>query len=184
MAFAAASLPLILTAVSTVVGVAGAVVSANAAQQSANYQAQIAERNRQVMELNAQRSITAAQEEQLRTDETTRALLGQQIAAQSASGLSIGGKSQMLTRKSARMLGRMDALNVRAQGEVDAYNFRVAAQDAGDASKFYKSTGQNAMLAGFLEGTGVVLGGLGSVKQSQWTSLLGGTKATPSLRLT
>lgn len=141
MAFAAipAGLSTLLTIASVGVGIAGVVASTSATIQANNYQAQIAERNRQLMEINAQRAVERASLAQQQQDEQTKALLGQQIAAQSASGLSLYGGSAMLTRKSARELGRMDAIRVKEAGDIEAFNYRMAAADALDQIKFYQS---------------------------------------------
>lgn len=186
MAFApvALTIPTILTGVSTAVGVVGAIMSANAAAQSANYQAAIAERQAEVNRINAARAIETSQQQQLEQDQQTRAFLGEQIAAQSASGLRIGGGSAMLTRKSARELGRLDALNIRQAGEVEAYNWKVGAEDAAASAGFAKMQANNSLLEGFMTGAGTLVGGLGKIKwPTAPTSLLGGSKSASPTRL-
>jgi hypothetical protein len=108
-------------------------------------------------------------------------LLGEQIATQSASGLRLGGKSQMLTRKSARQLGRLDALNVIHAGEIEAHNFRQQALDASEQVKFLGQSNQNAVLSGFLDAASVGITGLRSMPGNALTSLVGKSK-TPSFR--
>lgn len=180
---------LTLLAASTAIGIFGAVQNTSATIAANNYQAQVAERNRQANELNAQRALERSSAEQVQQDEQTRALLGAQIAAQSASGLRLGGRSQMLTRKSARELGRLDAINVKRAGEVDAYNFRVAAEDASKQIDFLHQSNKHAMLSGFLDAASVGISGLRSLPGNQLTSIVGARKASvptyqsrPSLR--
>lgn len=179
MAFApalVAALPTIATVASTAIGIAGVIMTTSANMEAANYRAEVARRNAEIMEMNAQNAIQRSQMEQIQQEEITRSLLGEQIAAQSASGLKLGGRSQMLTRKSAREIGRRDALNVRHAGEIEAYNFRVAAQDAQSEAGFLRQTARNAQLAGFLEGAGTLVGGLGKLKFDSGGSLLGTRK--------
>ena len=57
--------------------------------QAANYQAAIAEQNQQVAKENANRTIQASQVEQQDRDLTARALLGEQVSEQAASGLTL-----------------------------------------------------------------------------------------------
>lgn len=172
--------------ISGILGAVGAVVSGvaakNAADQQADnelasaraaeYQAQIARNNAAVSDQNASRAVAVSQIEQIEQDRESRALVGEQLAAQGASGLSLGGRSAMLTRRSAKMLGRKDALNIRYAGDVDRYNYQVEAsnQRAGgelktmEASSYRTSAeasrraGGIAMLSGFLNAAGSLVG--------------------------
>jgi hypothetical protein len=182
MAFAPAviaALPTILTVASTAIGVVGVLSSASANAQAMNYQAMVAERQEEINKQNADRAIATSQQQQAEQDDQTRALLGEQIAAQSASGLRLGGGSAMLTRKSARELGRLDALNIRQAGEVEAYNWKVGAQDAALAAGFSKMQANNSLTEGFLTGAGTLIGGMSKLNfpKTTSTSVLGGSKA-------
>jgi hypothetical protein len=161
--------------------------STSAAVQRANFEAQVQERNRVAMEDNAVRSQYNAQVQQQESDRQASALIGEQVAAQSASGLKLGGRSQMLTRKSAKQLARLDALNIRQAGEVEAYNYRMGAEDAALAAGFARSTASNAMTEGFLSGIGTIAGGASSFLKSsplaKPTSLIGGSKVAGPVRL-
>jgi hypothetical protein len=179
MAFAAGIAP-ILQVIGTVAAVGSAVVGTAATISANNYQAQIAKRNAELMEINAQRAVQRSQTEQLAQDQQTRALLGEQLAAQSASGLKLGGKSQMLTRKSARMLGRLDAINVRDQGNVEAFNYRMMAADEMDKIKFLNQSSGFALLSGFLDAAGSGASGLANLKPGTLQSVFGGTKPKTS----
>lgn len=147
-------------AIGTVTTAIGSLVTANANASAQRYQAQVAERQRQINLLNADRALDAARQEQIQMDQQTSALLGSQIAAQSASGLKLGGRSQILTRKSARELGRLDALNISAAGDIAAYNYRVAAEDSGKESQFLRQSASNSMLTGWLSAGSTLIGGM------------------------
>src|SRR5690606_10778752 len=160
----------IASALSGILGAVGAIVAAqeraNAANQQADnelaaaraaeYQRQVAEQNARISTRNAERSIRVAQIEQQDQDAVTRALIGEQISLQGASGLALGGRSQLLTRKSAAALGRKDALNVRYAGEVQKYNYLVEAanqQAAGtlkgmEKESYERSAAQSRRAAG------------------------------------
>lgn len=172
MAFAAPIIPF-LPLIAAGVGVAGAAVSAAATISANNYQKKVAERNRQLALENAKRAETQAQADQLSQDMKTRELLGQQIAAQSASGLKLGGRSQMLTRKAARELGRMDALNIRREGDVARWNYEQIANDETEKIKQFNSANGFALLSGFLDAAGAGISGLSN---KSTLSLLGGSR--------
>lgn len=175
MAFAIpAGLSTLLTIAGIGVGIAGAVASTSATISANNYQKQVAARQAEIMNTNAERAGQAAQQAQIQQDQQTAALLGEQLATQSASGLKIGGKSQMLTRKSARELGRLDALTVRDAGDVEVFNYRMLAQDEADKIKYLNQANGTALLTGFLDAASVGLTGLKNL--SAPGSLLGSTK--------
>lgn len=171
-----AGLSTLLTIGGTIAGIAGTVISTSAAMQANSYQQQVAARQAAVMEENAQRATYASQVQQQNQDAQTRALIGEQIAAQSASGLSLGGKSQMLTRKTARALGRLDALNVRQAGDVEAYNFRMIAQDKLSEVKYLGQQQGSILLSGFLDAASVGISGLSKLPTSVTTSIFGSRK--------
>lgn len=177
MAFAIpAGLSTLLTIGGTIAGIAGAVVSTSATISANNYQKEVARRNAELMNKNAERAGDAAQQAQIQQDQATAALLGEQIAAQSASGLKLGGRSQMLTRKSARELGRLDALTIRNEGDVNVFNYRMMAQDETDKIKFLSQANNYALLGGFLDAASIGLKGVQSLGTQGTTGLFGNQK--------
>lgn len=128
---------------STLFTVAGAVVggiqAVNASRQqeqnekaaaaAARYQADVAKVNANITRQNAARAIAVSQIEQQESDIGARGLIGEQIAQQAASGLALGGKSAIATRKSAKLLARKDALNIRYAGEVEKSNYLTEAMN-------------------------------------------------------
>jgi len=155
--------PVLLTLASVGIGLAGTVISTSAQINASNYQAQIARQNQQIMQDNANRAIARSQELQQDQDRKSAYLYGEQVASQSASGLSLGGKSFILSRKSARELGRLDALNVRQAGEIEAHNYLVAANDQGAQATFEQQAQGNDLLSGFINGAGSLVGGAGKL---------------------
>ncbi len=160
-------LPAVLQIAGTVIGAAGAVYSGMAASSQARYQAAVADLNAKTARENAQRALERSQLEQDDQDAQTLALIGQQEAAQSASGLAITGRSAFMARKSALELGRRDALNVRDAGKLEAYNYEVQATNQNNAATLYRQQGRNSMVSGFLGGAQTLIGGAGKFFEDQ-----------------
>jgi len=143
----AALLPALSSIVSGVMGFA-----------SMSYQAKIAEMNADVARDNAKRAIERSQVNQQEQDDMTRALLGEQEAMQGASGLSLNSGSAKRTRRSAAMLGRKDALNVRQAGEIEKYNYLVQAANFDAQAGLDRMSGVGNLLTGFLSAGGSMIG--------------------------
>lgn len=159
--------------------IAGALVSVASGvfgMMQASYQAEIAKMNADVAKRNAirasQRASIDAQEKDIME---TRALLGEQEVAQAASGVSIAGKSQVMTRATARLLGRRDAINIIDAGKMERYGHLV------DAANF-KAEAKAAKISGISSLVGGVLGAAGSIPSSEMggaQSSAAGSKFTP-----
>lgn len=134
----------------------------------ASYQAEVANMNKEIAKRNAvragQRAGIEAQEKDIME---TRALLGEQEVAQAASGVSLAGKSQVMTRATARLLGRRDAENIIDAGRMERHGHLV------DAANF-KAEAKAAQISGISSLVGGLLGAAGSMP----TSMMGGAKPT------
>src|SRR5882672_6802881 len=119
MAFVAAAAPII--------GALSGVASGALGFMQAQYQGQVAKMNADIAKENAKRAETRAGIEAESNDLQTKTLIGEQTAAQAASGVSVAGESQMLTRRSSRMIGHNDSLNIIQAGQLEAYNYRTQA---------------------------------------------------------
>lgn len=167
MAAAAAIIP-------AIIGAAGSIVGGIAANNQAQYQAEVAKMNEQIAKDNAKRAIERGAIEAEANDRQTAALLGEQEAAQSASGLTLTGESAMLTRKSARMLGRLDTLNVIQASNIEAYNYQTQAVNFNTQAEAAKMSGQASLIGAFFDAAGT----LGSAYAKMPTSLIGGSTST------
>lgn len=134
----------------TILSAVGSVVTGVATFQSARANAAISEMNADIADENARRAITRSQVEQEQQDLMTRGLLGEQVAAQAASGVNVGTGSPRFTRIAARELGRLDALNVRQAGELEGYNYRTQAAGARAQASADRRGGAFGLLSGFL----------------------------------
>lgn len=152
--------------------VGSALFSGIAAMGQANYQAKVAERNATIAGQNANLAAQTAQTEAMRQDREYAALEGQQLAAQSASGLDVLGQSQLRTRATTRRARNEGAIDVRRQGEAEtASYFNQQAGYLGDAAAS-RSAGKSAMIGSVFKAAGAAVdgGAFGS-------SLIGETKS-------
>ncbi len=172
MSLGALATPLLIA--STAIGIGSTIIQTSSAINQANYQQQVALRQQQIDEDNAVRAEQTAQVAQQDQDRQTSAAIGAALAQQGASGLSVNGGSQLLTRKSLAQLGRRDALNVRQAGDISAYNYKTEGQDAGAEAQFAATQAQSDLLSGFLGVGSSIIGGAGKYLNNQ--GLLGGTK--------
>jgi hypothetical protein len=145
-------------------------MQAQAQANAAKYQAQVAEMNAQISRDNAQREIQVSQLEQQRKDQDNAALLGEQVVIQGASGLALGGRSQMLTRKSAKQLSRADSFAVRYAGELNKYNHLVEASNQTANAELKRMEASAASTAGFFNAFGSLLGAASAFSGSRSTS--------------
>lgn len=152
MAFIAPLIPLI----PTLIGAAGAGLAGVSAIQSGNYQAAVARNNARIAGENAARASEAAQREAQRSDQDYRALLGEQLAAQGASGFDILGRSQRSARQLTKRTGRDAALDITTEGEAAA---RRSLQEAAN----FRAEGRQAKLQGYLSGGSALLQGASDV---------------------
>ena len=137
-----------------IISAIGSIASGALGFASAMYQQEVADMNASIAEDNARRAIERGQIAQQEQDDQTRALLGSQEASQGASGLSLNSPTAQRTRSTARMLGRKDALNVRQDAEIQAYNYKVEAANQSAAGKMAMLTGVGNLLTGFVQAGG------------------------------
>jgi hypothetical protein len=133
---------------------------------SGMYQSKVAEMNSKVAQDNARRALQRSDVEAVENDRLTAEMLGEQEAAQGASGLSLTGKSFAANRARTRILGRRDTLNIRQAGQIENYNYKVQRQNFRAESKSAK--------------TSAYLGLAGSVLEAG--SIVGNAKATSAAR--
>ena len=150
---------IVSTVASTGLAVAGSIAGAASEREAAQQSADIAAKNRVIAEENAQRALLVSQEEQLDVDMETAQLLGEQEAIQAGSGIRLDSSSFIQTRKAARELGRIDALNVREAGNIRAAAYRNEG-DAYAAEQVASMRAKgNATLNGFLNVGSSLVGG-------------------------
>lgn len=144
--------------IGTALSVVGTIFSGIASMQAGNYQAAVAERNAKIAEENANRSVLVSQEEARQNDMERSGQLGEMLSGQGASGLLTTGKSFMQTRRGLRSIARLESLNIRQAGEVEAYGHRVDALNQRSEGQFAKMKGQNAMIGSLLDAGSSLIG--------------------------
>lgn len=152
----------ILAIGSAVLGAVGSVMAGKAAASAAAERQAVAELNAERSEENAERTQQVAQIQAQDQDFLTLAILGTQESRQTGSGLV--GRSQLLARKTARELGRRDALNVVQAGKVRAFNFKVEAENQRSAARVEEISGKNSLLQGFIGAGQSLIGGARTAK--------------------
>lgn len=170
--------------------------SRRVAEQQSQYATAVAKNQADVAQLNintANANARTAQENALRAqqagqtaaqeqDQQSRALIAEQLGIQSASGLSLNSGSFLRTRKTARTLGRQDAMRAQAAGDaearnyrIDAYNFATQAQSGAFAKNqaltegAYKSS--NALATGQMEANNAIATGQMAKMQSRYDAV-------------
>lgn len=118
--------------------------------QQGQYQNQVAKNNAQIAERNAVLESEASQIEGMRSDQDYAAALGEQLAAQGASGFDILGRTQLATRARQQRTGRDAAGDIHARGTASA---RGLLQDAAN----FRSEGSAAKTQGAVSLFGSVL---------------------------
>lgn len=144
--------------IGTALSVGGAIMGGVSAMQQAKYQAEVAKNNAKVAQDNANRETTATQQRIMQSDNELAALAGEQLATQGASGLSTGGRTQFLTRKQTKTIGRQDALNINEQGTQTSRNYLQQAADFRSEANMAKSAGRNALLQSVIGAAGSLVG--------------------------
>lgn len=145
----------IIAGVGTLVSAGGALAQANAQAQAARYQQQVAQNL-------AKYTLEAGQVEEQAKRMETNAMLGQQRAAQAASGVELNTGSALAVRTSTQALGELDALTIR--------NNAIARANAQlDQATLYGMEASSAQAAGWWNATSNILEGASSFG-AKWSS--------------
>lgn len=140
----------------SVMTAATAGIGALSSIQAGNYQAAVGRNNARIAEENAARIAEAAQGEALRSDQDYRALLGEQLAAQGASGFDILGRSQTAARRLTSRTGRLAAEDIIDEGRAGA---RRSLQEAANM----RAEAKQAKRQGYISAAGQLLQGASDV---------------------
>lgn len=161
MAFAApliAAVPAFLGSTTGIAALTAATagIGAISAISQGNYQAAVAKNNARIAEENSARMMEATQREALRSDQDYRALLGEQLAAQGASGFDILGRSQRNARQLTQRTGRQAAKDIFDEGTAGSER---SLQEAAN----FRGEGRQARLQGYISAAGSLAQGASDV---------------------
>lgn len=148
-----------LTVGSSVLGAAGALMEGRAEAQMYNYRAQVAMNNAMLAERDVERVLLAGTREESQQKMKTGQLVGEQKAAQAASGIDTEVGTAPFVRDISRAQGEMDALTIRFNTAQEAYGRKVeAAQARADATNF-KRAAKTAKLKSYIGAASALIGG-------------------------
>ena len=156
-----------LMAVGAAVSAVGTVVSTISQMQAASYQAAVAERNAKIMDQNARTEIQRAQAETVDEGEIARQQIGQLVAAQSASGISLNTGSPLTRRRGAERLAQRDAHRIRSDANVQAERMQQQAMDHRAEASMARSRRGASMLSGALNVGSTIIGGARQIRQAR-----------------
>ncbi len=155
---------------------AGSLKGGQAAQASANYQAQVAKNNAIALRQMADRTISGglvnADVSSMRGAARTSAIK----AKQAASGIRINKGSAVDVRAGAAMASQFDAETVLRNADLQAYGYRVKADQEEAQSTAYTASGEQAKSAGEMGALTSMLGAASAIGPSlnTWAGGLGG----------
>lgn len=153
-----------------VVGALASVAGGAAGMMQANYQAKVAEMNAKIAKDNERLANVRGGIEAQMQDVAAGQLQAEQLTGQAASGVTLSGDSQILTRNQAKWFAAADRNRIRENANYESYGYKV------DAANF-KAQAQASRMSGIASMVGGVLSGIGGLAESGiGTSLMG--KAT------
>jgi hypothetical protein len=165
-------------------GIGGAALQADASYQSsmaksaqAAYQAQVAQNNATIAQQDARLDIQAGETAATNQGLKTRAAVGQQKAAQGASGIDVNSGSAVDVRVGTESIGMLDALTLRSNAAKAAYAKEVEANSDTAQGQLLQSESQQEADAAPLGAFGTLLSGASSVggNWGKFQSLYGST---------
>lgn len=147
-------------------GAFGAIQSAHASSAAASYNAEVAANNAQIAKQNATWASQAGEQQAGMSAAKTRATVGAMEANQAASGVDIGSGSALDVRSSAKELGQLDAINIRANAARQAYGYDVQSSSFNSQSQLDRYEASQDTTAGYINAGSSILGGVGSASSN------------------
>jgi hypothetical protein len=159
-----------LAPVALAAGIAGSAVSAYGAYESgqansaaAAYQSAVAANNAQIAQQNSRLDIQAGETASFNQGLKTRAAVGQEKAAQGASGIDVNTGSAPAVRAGTAQMGMLDALTIRSNAAKEAYGQEVQATSDTAQSQLDTMESEQASTAGDIGAVGSLLNGVSTV---------------------
>lgn len=148
-----------------------------AKSEAAAYQSQVAANNAKIAQQDATLDIQAGEVAAVNRGLKTRAMVGQQKAAQGASGIDVNSGSAVDVRAGTEELGMLDALTIRSDASKRAYARQVQAASDTAQSQLLQAESENDITQGWLSGAGTLLSSASSVggNWAKYQTLYGGT---------
>ena len=158
--------------------------SAQAQSQAANYQAQVARNNQIIANQNAGIAVQQGQQQEETQRIKTGEIIGNELAAQGASGVNPNIGSALDVRSSAAETGELDANSIRYNSQLKARDFTTQASSYGAQAGLYSAEAGWDMTAGYLGMGSSILGGASSVSDKwlryQMNGIFGNNSPNPA----
>jgi hypothetical protein len=141
-----------------IIGAIGSIVSGIAAFSQAQYQAAVAKANEKQAKLNAELSMNIAQKDAEDLGTQAKGQMGELVAAQGASGISLSSPSAVRGRKWMSAVGYQDQTRRTEQGQREFANYRTQANVYAAEAKAAKMSGMFSLIGGFINAAGSMVG--------------------------
>lgn len=158
---------IILPIIATGLSVIGAVSEARAQKKELQYRRQVADKNAEISERNAQEATRFAAKEAQNRDRAARAIIGDTIAQNSASGLIANKGSLLLQRKTQGRQAARDRETIVDAGATDSRNYKEQAERFRAESGYLESAQSFNKLSGALNIASSLVGGARRYKALQ-----------------
>lgn len=152
----------ILTAGSTVAGAASSWADAQSQRIQGNYQNEMAGINAKYAELQAESAITRGNKQATDMKRETKKIISSQRVALAAQGISIEDGSALQVQEDTAMIGEIEAMKIKNNAWMEAFGYKMEAQNLRTAGALAKRAGNNAAA------TTIATGG--------WNAVSGGIK--------
>lgn len=164
-----AAVGVVVSLLSTVVGVMGQMQAANAAAAQAEYQARIQKNNAIIAGRMAEDSRKRGAEAEAQQRMKTSALIGRQRAVFGARNLDMGSGSPLDILGDTAMLGELDALTTRNNYEREAIGFEAQSSNFTAQANLSKMESDNLKQSGLFNAFATALGGVQTISQNWGT---------------
>ncbi len=131
------------------------------AQQAARFNARVAENNAELSRRLAEDARHRGRIEEQRARLEAARLKGRQAAALAANGVDTRSGSPLQVLGDSAALGELDALQIRANAEREAFEHRLRRSDSLNQASLSRSSGDRALAQGIFRAGGSLLTGAG-----------------------
>ena len=137
----------------------GSWADAKAVRAQGNYQNEMANINAQFAELSAESAITRGNKQAADVKRNTKKIIGSQRAAMAAQGISIDSGSALDVQEDTAMIGELEAMKVKNNAWMEAFGYKVQAQQDRQQGKIGKMAADNTAATTLATGGWKAVGG-------------------------
>lgn len=180
MGFDPLSIGMAATAGSGLLSAAGSVMGGEASSAASGYKATMAYYNAMLAARKADLAIQAGDIAAANAGLKTRATIGGQKAAQSASGIDASTGSAADVRAGTQQYGMVDVKNIKADAAEKAYGYQLESWSDAQNAKIAQAEGESAKKAGIIGGISSLLSSTASMagKYASWPKTAGANESS------